>query len=55
MKKSFTEQRSALINEVLPILHKTCFKMLIVRNVNFLKSVGQAGMISKEGEIFLTA
>ena len=31
MKKSFAEQRTALINEVLQILHKSSLEMLTVR------------------------
>ena len=51
MKKSFAEQRTALINEVQQILHKKKFEMLTVRNLKFLCSVGQAGMILNEDEI----
>ena len=51
MKKSYAEQRTALINEVLQILHKSCFEMLTVRNLKFLSSVGQARMILNEDEI----
>ena len=51
MKKSFTEQRTALINEVLQILHKSSSEMVTVRNLKFLSSVGQAGMILNEDEI----
>ena len=51
MKKSFCEQRTASRNEVLQTLHKTSFEMLTVRNLKFLSSVGQAGMILNEDEI----
>ena len=51
MKKYFTEQRAALINEVLQNLHKSSFEMLTVRNLKILSSVGQAGMILNEDEI----
>ena len=50
MKKSFAEQRTALVNEVLNLLHNNSFEML-VRNLKFLSSVGQAGMILNENEI----
>ena len=51
MKKSFAEQRTALVNEVLNLLHNNSFETLTVRNLNFLSSVGQAGMILNENEI----
>ena len=51
MKKSFAEQRTALVNEVLNLLHNNCFEMLTVCNLKFLSSVGQAGMILNENEI----
>ena len=51
MKKSFAEQRTALINEVLNLIHNNSFEMLTVRNLKFLSSVGQAGMILNENEI----
>ena len=51
MKKSFAEQRIALVNEVLNLIHNNSFEMLTVRNLKFLSSVGQAGMILNENEI----
>ena len=55
MKKSFAEQRTALINEVLreatQILHKSSFEMLTVQNLKFMSTPGQAGMILNENEI----
>ena len=51
MKKSFAEQRTALVNEVLNLIHNNSFEMLTVRNLKFLSSVGQAGMILNENEI----
>ena len=51
MKKSFTEQRTALLKEVLQILHKSSFEMLTVRNLKFVSTAGQAGMILNEDEI----
>ena len=51
MKKSFAEQRTALINEVLQILPKSSFEMLTVRNLKFLSSGCQAGMILNKDEI----
>ena len=51
MKKSFAEQRTALVNEVLNLIHNNSFEMLTVRNLKFLSSEGQAGMILKENEI----
>ena len=50
MKKSSAEQRTALINAVLQILHKSGFEMLTVPNLKFLSSVGQAGIILNEDE-----
>ena len=51
MKKSFAEQRTALVSEVLSLIHNSSFEMLTVRNLKFLSSVGQAGMILNENEI----
>ena len=50
MKRSFAEQRTALVNEVLNLLQNNGFEMLTVRNLKFLSSVGQAGMILNENE-----
>ena len=50
MKKSFAEQRTALIHEVLHILHKSSFEMLTVQNLKFMSTLGQAGMILNENE-----
>ena len=51
MKKSFAEQRTALINEVLDLIHKSSFEMLTDRNSKFVSIAGQAGMILNEDEI----
>ena len=51
MKKSFTEQRSTLVNEVLNLIHNNSFEMLTIRNLKFMSQVGQAGMILNEDEI----
>ena len=51
MKKSFAEQRTALINAVLQILHKSSFDMLTVQNLKFMSTPGQAGMILNDNEI----
>ena len=51
MKKSFAEQRTALVNEVLNLVHNNSFEMLTVRNLKFMSQVGQAGMILNENEI----
>ena len=51
MKKSFAEQRTALVNEVLNLIHNNSFEMLTVRNLKFMRQVGQAGMILNEDEI----
>ena len=51
MKKSFTEQRTALVNEVLNLIHNNSFEMLTVRNLKFMSTPGQAGMILNENEI----
>ena len=51
MKKSFAEQRTALVNEVLNLIHNNSFEMLTVQNLKFMSQVGQAGMILNEDEI----
>ena len=51
MKKSFDEQKTALVNEVLNLLHNNSFEMLTVRNLKFMSQVGQAGMILNEDQI----
>ena len=51
MKKSFAEQRTALVNEVLNLIHNNSFEKLTVCNLKFLSSVGQAGMILNENEM----
>ena len=51
MKKSFAEQRTALVNEVLKLIHNNGFEMLTVRNLKFMSTPGQAGMILNENEI----
>ena len=51
MKKSFTEQRTALGNEVLNLIPNNSFEMLTVRNVKFMSTPGQAGMSLNENEI----
>ena len=51
MKKSFAEQRTTLMNEVLNLIHKNSFEMLTVRNLKFMSTPGQVGMILKEHEI----
>ena len=51
MKKSFAEQRTALVNEVLNLIHNNSFEMLTVRNLKFISIPGHAGMILNENEI----
>ena len=55
MKKSFAEQRPALINEVLreatQILHKSSFELLTVQNLKFMSTPGQAGTILNEDDM----
>ena len=51
MKKSFAEQRTALVNEVLNLIQNNSFEMLTVRNLKFMSQVGQAGMILNDDEI----
>ena len=41
MERSFADQRTALMNEILRILHKSSFEMLTVRNLKFVSSAGQ--------------
>ena len=50
MKKSFAEQRTALVNEVLNLIHNNSFEMLTVRNLKYMSTPGQAGMILNENE-----
>ena len=46
MKKFFAEQRTTLVNEVLNLLHNNSFdEMLTVRNLKFMSTPGQAGMV----------
>ena len=52
MKKSFTEQRTALVNEVLKLIHNNSFEMLTVHNLKFVNEMGQAGMILNEDEMY---
>ena len=51
MKKSFAEQRTTLVNEVLNLIHNNSFEMLTVRNLKFMSTPGLAGMILNENEI----
>ena len=51
MKKLFAEQRTALVNEVLNLIHNNSFEMLTVRNLKFMSTPGHAGMILNENEI----
>ena len=50
MKKSFAERRTALVNEVLNLIHNNIFEVLTVRNLKFMSTPGQAGMILNESE-----
>ena len=52
MKKSFAEQRTALVNEVLNLIHNNSFEMLTLRNLKFMSTPGQAGMILNEDEMY---
>ena len=51
MKKSFTELRTTLVNDVLNLIHNNSFEMLTVRNLKFVSQVGRAGKILNEDEI----
>ena len=51
MKKSFTELRTTLVNEVLNLIHNNSFEMLTVQNLKFMSTPGQAGMTLNENEI----
>ena len=51
MKKSFTETRTTLGNEVLTLIHNNSFEMVTVRNLKFVSQVSQAGIILNEDEI----
>ena len=51
MKKSFAEQRTALVNEVLNLILNNSFEIITVRNLKFMSTPGQAGMILNENEI----
>ena len=43
LEKSFTEQRTTLVNEVLNLIHNNSFEMLTVLNLKFMSTPGQAG------------
>ena len=51
MKKSFAELRTTLLKEVLNLIHNNRFEMLTVRNLKFMSTPGQAGMILNGNEI----
>ena len=51
MKKSFTELRTTLVNEVLNSINNNNFEMLTVQNLKFMSTPGHAGMILNENEI----
>ena len=51
MKKSFAEQRTTLMKGVLNLIHNNSFEMLTVRNLKFMSTPGQVGMILNEHEI----
>ena len=51
MKQPFAEQRTALENEVLNLIHNNSFEMLRVCNLKFMSTPGQAGMILNEKKI----
>ena len=51
MKKFFTEQRTALVNEVLNLIHNNSVEILPVKNLKFMSTPGQDGMILNENEI----
>ena len=51
MKKSFAEQRTTLVNEVLNLIHNNSFEMLTVRNLKFISTPGHARMILNENQI----
>ena len=51
MKKSFAEQRTALVNEVLNLIHNNSFEMLTVGTLKGMSTPGQAEMILNEDEI----
>ena len=51
MKKFFTEQRTALVNEVLNLIHNISVEILPVKNLKFMSTPGQDGMILNENEI----
>ena len=44
MKKSFAEQRTALVNEVPNLILNNSFEILTVGNLKFVSQVGQAGI-----------
>ena len=52
MKKSFIEQRTALVNEVSNLIHNNSFEMLKVHNLKFVGGMGQAGVILNEDEMY---
>ena len=52
IKKSFAEQKTVIINDVLNLISRNSFEMLTTRNLKFKSSPGQAGMILNEDEIY---
>ena len=44
-------KKTTLVNEVLNLIHNNSFEMLTVRNLKFMSTPGQAGMILIENEI----
>ena len=45
MKKSFADQKTTIINEVLNLIDRNSFEMLTTRNLKFTSAPGEAGMI----------
>ena len=52
IKKSFAEQKTVIINDVLNLISRNSFEMLTTRNLKFKSSPGQAGMILNEDEMY---
>ena len=51
VKKSFTEHRTAIVNEVLDLINRSSLEMITVRNLMFASGPGQGGMILIDDEI----
>jgi len=52
IKKSLTEQKTTIINEVLNLIDRNNFETLTTQNLKFTSGPGQPGMILNEDEMY---